>query len=93
MSGGYEAIMALPYESSSVVQAFKTLRFPPNKKGEVTDEDFELLKQHGHIGEGRLQVVEDFLKHETDFADQMPSDALSDLTISQFKNKVEFAIA
>jgi hypothetical protein len=33
--------------------------------GEVTDEDFELLELHGHIGEGRLQVVEgfSFLKH------------------------------
>ena len=89
----YEAIMALPSESSSVVQAFKTLRFPPNKKGEVTDEDFELLKQHGHIGQGRLQEVEDSPRHETDFAGQMPSDVLSNPTISQVKNKVEFAIA
>ena len=93
MRGSYEAIIALPYEPSSVVQAFKTLRFPPNKKGEVTDEDFELLKQHGHIGEGRLQVVEDFPRREADFADQVPSDVLSNHTLTQFKNKVEFAIA
>jgi len=37
-----------------------------NKKGEVTDEDFQLLELHGHIGEGRLQVVEGFRSHETD---------------------------
>ena len=73
----YEATMTLPYESSSLVRAFKILRFPPNKKGEVTDEDFELLKQHGHIGEGRLQVVEDFPRHETDFPNQMPSGVLA----------------
>ena len=93
MSGCYEAIIALPYESSSVVQAFKTLRFPPNKKGEVTDEDFELLKEHGHIGDGRLQVVEDFPGRETDFTDQMRSAVLSNLTPNRFKNGVEFAIA
>lgn len=57
--GWYEAILALPSEPSSVVRAFKTLCFPSNKKGEVTDQDFELLELHGHIGEGRLQVVED----------------------------------
>jgi len=84
--------MALPHESSSVVQAFKTLRFPPNKKGEVTDEDFELLKQHGHIGEGRLLLVEDISRHEADLADQMSSDVPSSGP-SQFKNKIEFAIA
>ena len=49
--------MALPSEPSSLVRAFKVLRFPPNKKGEVTDEDFELLRQHGHIGKGRLRIV------------------------------------
>jgi len=65
----YEATIALPNESSSIVRAFKILRFPPNKKGEVTDEDFELLKQHGHIGEGRLQLVGDFHSHQTDLAD------------------------
>jgi len=54
----YEAIVAVPTEPSSLVRVFKTLRFPPNRKGEVTDEDFELLKRHGHIGEGRLQVME-----------------------------------
>jgi len=56
--GWYEAMVALPTEPSSPVRAFKTLRFPPNQKGEVTEEDFELLKRHGHIGEGRLQVME-----------------------------------
>ena len=56
--GWYEAMVALPAEPSSPVRAFKTLRFPPNQKGEVTEEDFELLKRHGHIGEGRLQVME-----------------------------------
>jgi hypothetical protein len=66
----YEATMALPNESSSIVRAFKILRFPPNMKGEVTDQDFELLKQHGHIGEGRLQLVEDLHPHETDLADR-----------------------
>ena len=54
----YEAQLALPTEPSSVVRAFKTLCFPLNKKGEVSDEEFELLKIHGHIGEGRLQVIE-----------------------------------
>lgn len=54
----YEAVLDLPSDPSSVIRAFKTLRFPPNKKGEVTPEDFELLQRHGHIGEGRLQVLE-----------------------------------
>jgi hypothetical protein len=54
----YEAVVAVPTEPSSPVRVFKTLRFPPNRKGEVTEEDFELLKRHGHIGEGRLQVME-----------------------------------
>jgi hypothetical protein len=58
-NGWYEAQLVLPSEPSSVVRAFKTLCFPSNKKGEVTDEDFELLKLHGHIGEGRLQVAKD----------------------------------
>ena len=57
----YQAQLALPSEPSSVMRAFKTLCFPPNKKGEVTDEDFELLKVHGHIGKGRLQLADDFL--------------------------------
>jgi len=57
--GWYEAVVALPAEPSSPVRAFKTLRFPPNQKGEVTEEDFELLMRHGHIGEGRLQVMND----------------------------------
>jgi hypothetical protein len=65
-SGWYEAQLALPSGTASVVRAFKTLCFPSNKKGEVTDEDFELLKLHGHIGEGRLQVAEDFLSHKAD---------------------------
>ena len=56
--GWYEAMVALPTEPSSPVRAFKTLRFPPNQKGEVTEEDFELLKRHGHIGEGKLQIME-----------------------------------
>jgi hypothetical protein len=64
--GWYEAQLALPSEPSSVVRAFKTLCFPPNKKGEVTDEDFELLKLHGHIREGRLQVAEDIRSCEAD---------------------------
>jgi hypothetical protein len=55
----YEANLVLPSEPSSVVRAIKTLCFPPNRKGEVSDEDFELLRLQGHIGEGRLQVVED----------------------------------
>jgi hypothetical protein len=55
----YEAQLALPTHASSVVRAVKTLWFPSNKKGEVTEEDFELLKLHGHIGEGRLQLAED----------------------------------
>lgn len=93
MRSCYEAIMTLPSESSSIVQAFKTMRFPPNKKAEVTDEDFELLRQHGHIGEGRLQIVEDFPRHEKDFANQMPSDVPSNLIINHVRNKVEFAIA
>ena len=57
--GWYEAQMTLPTEPSSVVRAFKTLCFPSNKKGEVTDQDFELLQLHGHIGEGRLQIAEE----------------------------------
>jgi len=64
--GWYEAILALPDKPSSVVRVFKTMYFPSNRKGEVTEEDFELLKRHGHIGEGRLLVVEDILmKHRT----------------------------
>ena len=59
-NGWYEAQLALPSEPSSVVRAFKTLCFPLNKKGEVTDDDFELLKLQGHIGEGRLQIAENF---------------------------------
>jgi len=62
----YEAQLALPSEPSSVVRAFKTLRFPANKKGEVTDEDFELLKLHGHIGQGRLSIAEDFPQRQAD---------------------------
>ena len=58
--GWYEAQLALPSEPSSVVRGYKTLCFPSNKKGEVSDEDFELLEDQGHIGEGRLQVAEDF---------------------------------
>ena len=54
----YEAVLTLPSEPSSVVRTFKTICFPPNKKGEVSGEDFELLQRHGHIGEGRLQVVD-----------------------------------
>jgi hypothetical protein len=54
----YEAHLTLPTEPSSVVRSFKTLCFPPNRKGEVSDEDFELLELHGHIGEGRLEVVD-----------------------------------
>ena len=54
----YEACLTLPTEPSSVVRSFKTLCFPPNRKGEVSDEDFELLELHGHIGEGRLEVVD-----------------------------------
>jgi len=64
--GWYEAQLALRSEPSSVVRAFKTLWFPSNKKGEVTDEDFELLRLHGHIGEGRLQVAEEFPSHQTE---------------------------
>jgi len=64
--GWYEARVALPSEPSSVVRAFKTLCFPLNKKGEVTDEDFELLELYGHIGEGRLQVAEDVVSREDD---------------------------
>jgi hypothetical protein len=64
--GWYEAQLALPSEPSSVVRAYKTLCFPSNKKGEVTDEDFELLELYGHIGEGRLQVAEDFPSHKVD---------------------------
>ena len=55
----YEAQLILPRDASSVVRAVKTLWFPSNKRGEVTDYDFELLKIHGHIGEGRLRLVED----------------------------------
>jgi hypothetical protein len=36
--------MALLSEPSSAVRAFETLRFSPNLKGEVTEEDFGLLK-------------------------------------------------
>jgi len=60
MVGWYQARLLLPTEPSSVVRTFKILCFPSNKKGEVSDEDFELLKRHGHIGEGRLQVAEDY---------------------------------
>jgi hypothetical protein len=56
----YEAQLTLPSDPSSVVRVSKTLRFPSNKKGEVTDEDFELLRLHGHIGEGRLILAEGF---------------------------------
>ena len=56
----YEAQLPLPAEASSLVRAFKTLYFPSNRKGEVTDEDFALLKAHGHIGKGRLELAEDF---------------------------------
>jgi len=55
--------LTLPSDPSCVVRAIKTLSFPPNKIGEVTDEDFELLRVHGHIGEGRLQLAEDFLSN------------------------------
>jgi hypothetical protein len=64
--GWYEAQLALPSDPSSVVRAVKTLWFPANRKGEVTDDDFELLKLHGHIGEGRLRLWEDLLSHEAD---------------------------
>jgi hypothetical protein len=57
-NGWYEAVMSLPGHPSSVVRVFKTLSFPANRKGEVTVEDFELLQRHGHIGEGRLQIVD-----------------------------------
>ena len=57
-NGWYEAQMTLPSDPSSVVRSVKTLCFPSNKKGEVSDEDFELLQLHGHIGEGRLQLAE-----------------------------------
>ena len=59
MTEWYEAQLSLPTHSSSVVRAVKTLWFPSNKKGEVTDDDFELLKLHGHIGEGRLRLAEE----------------------------------
>ena len=62
--GWYEAQLSLPSEPSSVVRGFKILCFPANKKGEVTDEDYELLQLHGHIGEGRLQVAEDTYPHQ-----------------------------
>ena len=75
--GWYEAQMALPSEPSSVVRAFKTLCFPSNKKGEVTDEDFELLKIHGHIGEGRLQIAEGFLSSEADLGQARPGSEYS----------------
>lgn len=65
-AGWYEAQLPLQREPSSVVRAFKTLWFPSNRKGEVTDEDFELLTLHGHIGEGRLQEAKDFLLSEPD---------------------------
>ena len=56
----YEAIVALPTNnSSSVVLEYKILRFPANKEGEVTEEDFELLERHGYIGEGKLKLMED----------------------------------
>ncbi|HUK27095.1 MAG TPA: hypothetical protein VLV31_01610 [Candidatus Acidoferrales bacterium] len=54
----YEAQLNMPSDSSSLVRVVKTLWFPSNKKGEVTDEDYALLKLHGHIGEGRLQLAE-----------------------------------
>ena len=57
-NGWYEAQMTIPSDPSSVVRSVKTLSFPSNKKGEVSDEDFELLQLHGHIGEGRLRVAE-----------------------------------
>jgi len=57
--GWYEAQLSLSNDPSSVVRSFKTLCFPSNKIGEVTDEEFELLKLHGHIGEGRLQLAEE----------------------------------
>ncbi|HYB84554.1 MAG TPA: hypothetical protein VED86_04425 [archaeon] len=63
-AGWYEAQLTLPSDPSSVVRAFKTLCFPQNKKGEVTEEDFELLELHGHIGKGRLQLAEDFFSHK-----------------------------
>ena len=68
----YEAQLALRSEPSSVVRAFKTLWFPSNKKGEVTDEDFELLRLHGHIGEGKLQVAEEFPSHQTELDQSSP---------------------
>jgi hypothetical protein len=64
-NGWYEAQMALPSEPSSVVRAVKTLWFPSNKIGEVTDEDFALLKLHGHIGEGRLHEAEVYRPRES----------------------------
>ena len=59
--GWYEAVVPLPGndDSSSVVLAYKILRFPANKEGEVTEGDFELLERHGYIGEGKLKLVED----------------------------------
>ena len=65
--------MALPSDPSCVVRAIKTLSFPPNKIGEVTDEDFELLKVHGHIGEGRLQLAEELLSNEEEEGRTHPS--------------------
>jgi hypothetical protein len=70
--GWYEAQLALPSDPSSVVRAFKILCFPSNKKGEVTDEDFELLERHGHIGEGRLEVAEGFLSRQADLDQTRP---------------------
>jgi len=62
-NGGYEAQLSLPHEPSSVVRALKVMYFPSNKKGEVSEEEFELLRLHGHIGKGRLELAEGFL-HE-----------------------------
>ena len=60
-NGGYEAQLSLPHEPSSVVRALKVMYFPSNKKGEVSEEEFELLRLHGHIGKGRLELAEGFL--------------------------------
>ena len=59
--GWYEAVVSLPSNNdpSSVILAYKMLRFPANREGEVTEEDFELLKRHGHIGEGKLRLIEE----------------------------------
>jgi hypothetical protein len=60
--GWYEAVVTLPSNNdpSSVVLAYKILRFPANKEGEVTEEDFELLERQGYIGEGKLKLVEGY---------------------------------